>query len=209
MLQNNEFREKRKIDLNEKVKKILIFVGFVMAGISAIVYLTLVIVLVVGFEKHISKNELMIFLLLGIVAGLLINMSLRKQGRDFARNLPEVKELFIEINKLKGESKNIKLRPVWVYEAIDILRDILIKGASAFATLYFTISIIVDGLGDVIYILTAISNLTLFTGFGFVGLTNSYDKYLEREVPRIKQEISKLKELNLSEREIRANSEKD
>ena len=68
-----------KTPIYAKVKTALTYTGFALAIISSISYLILVYILINGFEASYQREQLIGFLILGAVAGILINLSMRTQ----------------------------------------------------------------------------------------------------------------------------------
>ena len=50
-----------------------------------------------------------------------------------------------------------------------------------------------EGMNNGVYIGNAISNLLMFTGFGFLALNSSYEKYIMYKIPRLKEETNMMK----------------
>ncbi len=178
----------------DKLKKSFTFIGFVLAGLAAVAYLILLYIIIGGFEKGIETDKLLMFLIIGAIDGILINISLGIQGISFAKLEPAAVSVNEEYQELTAKDKDTKFRKLWVFNLFEILKDIFTKGATTVLSLYFTITIIIEGLGDFKYFFLGIVNVLLYLGFGFLRLVKSYDHYLENEVPLKRQKILKLKE---------------
>lgn len=171
----------------KRFKNVILFIGFVLAGISAIAYLILLYIIITGFEIVIASHELLIFLILGAIAGLMISLSLRIQGISLAKN--ENNDLYERLHLLTGKDLETKLFPMWAFHLINIVKDILVKGVSMVVTLYFSITIIIKGLGDFKYFWLGIVNILLYFGFGFLALVKAYEHTLANEIPLVRQKI--------------------
>lgn len=191
---------KKKRERYEKIKNILLYTGMILSIISAITYLIITFILVKGFETHIASDKLLVFLFIGAVAGVMINLSLRIQGLDFAKDLADNKNTLKEYLDLIVEDKKTKLYPMWVMFLKTILTDIIIKGGTLVVTMYFTISFVIDGMGDEKYIWLGIANTLMYLGLGFLSLAKAYDYYNEKHIPYLKQKIAQIK-LRLKEEE--------
>lgn len=177
----------------EKFSDLLKYTGFILTFVSIIAYLIIVSVIIRGFTVNLGKEALLIFLILGAVDGILIGLSLRIQGITFAEEEVESKKILNELTKLKGESKDEKLRPLWQYHLTNILKDVFIKGLSIVVSLYFAIEVAYKGLQDMKYFWLAVANIFMFLGFGMMSLANSYKYYLNEINPLNQQKINKMK----------------
>ncbi len=186
--------KKDKKEFYEKVKTALVYTGSILTVMSAIAYLVVVAILVYGFETKVDSNQLLVFLGLGAFTGVLMNLSMRIQGIDFAKELPDSKEVLEELTNLTGKSDKVKLYPIWVMFLKTILQDIFIKGGSIMVTLYFSIEIVINGLGDNKYFYLGIVNVLLYLGLGMLSLAKAYDYYIEKHIPYMQQRINRLKE---------------
>lgn len=182
-----------KVNFLEKFKSGFIFTGFIVAGIAGIAYIILLVIIVLGFSVDIGKESLLIFLTLGALDGILITGALRLQGFDFAKSEKEVKKVLDEYNDLIAKDTKNTLRPLWWYVLFSTIKDIVFKGISIVLTLFFTITVMIEGVGDVKYIWLGIFNVLMFLGFGILSMVKAYDHYLNNEVILIKQKILKLK----------------
>lgn len=190
MSKEQERIEKPKITFQDFIRN----VGYFFAGTSIVAYLAILYIVVFGFEAAVSNEKLAFFLLLGNLAGIMSSIGFRIQGVDNAKNTDEGKKVNKEYSDLLATDKNVKLRPLWVFHLINTLKDIFTKGLTTFVTLYFTITIIIDGLGDAKYFGLGIANIFMYVGFGLIALSKAYEHYIEREIPRLKQKIIRMKE---------------
>lgn len=206
----NKFDEfsKSKKQLYERVKDILTYTGVILAAVAAIAYLILVYIIIYGFEVDYSRNQLIVFIVLGAVVGLLINIAMRIQGIDFAKITPTAKVVLKELTDSLGQSDKVKIRPMWVMFLSQTLKDIVIKGGAIGFTIYYTIDISYSGLGEEKYFLLALANIVLYFGIGLISMSRAYDYYLESHIPYMKQKIKKL-ELEKKEEGIEENERID
>lgn len=193
MNENLEKYNVQKKELYERIKNYLTYTGTALAIISAIVYLILVYIIIYGFEVSYSKTQLLMFIILGSVVGILISVSMRMQGLDFAKLNPTAKRVLNELTRLKGVSDEVKLRPVWMMFLTTILKDVIIKGGTIGVTIYFTIDISYNGLGEEKYFWLALANIVLYFGLGLISMSKAYDYYLDSHIPYMEQKIKKLK----------------
>lgn len=193
----NKFDEfsKSKKQYYERVKDILTYTGVILAAVAAIAYLILVYIIIYGFQVDYSRDQLIAFIVLGAVVGLLINIAMRIQGIDFAKITPTAKVVLKELTDSLGQSDKVKIRPMWVMFLSTILKDIVIKGGTIGFTIYYTIDISYSGLGEEKYFLLALANIVLYFGLGLISMSKAYDYYLESHIPFMQQKIKKL-ELN-------------
>src|SRR5690554_1825705 len=108
-----EFKENKK-EFYERVKNALTYTGVILAVVAAIAYLILVYIIIYGFEVNYSKDQLIAFIVLGAIVGLLINIAMRIQGIDFAKITPTAKVVLKELTDSLGQSDKVKIRPMWV-----------------------------------------------------------------------------------------------
>lgn len=182
-----------------KLNKVLNWMGTIIAGVAAIAYLAIIFILINGFTAGVENTKLFIFLLLGAIDGVLISGSLRFQGVTFAKteeaNVAQIKEY----TELRGKSKSVKLYPIWIMYVRSTIIDIIFKGGSLLATMYFTVSIMLEGMKDGQYFVLGIVNVLMFIGLGFMGLAKGYNHYQENQVPYLQQKIDQLKEEKANE----------
>lgn len=177
-----------------KFKQVLIWSGTTLAVISSIIYVAIVYVLVKGFEQQLETSKLLLFVILGAIVGVLITMSLRIQGIEFAKNTKESQDALKELRDLRSKNTKKRIYSITFYTIIQFFVDIVTKGITSALTVYYSISIIIDGIHDEKYILMAFSNIFLFVGLGMLAMSKAYDFYIENHIPFIKQKIQKEKE---------------
>lgn len=188
-----ELEEKRKDFKVNAFMNIMLYVGFGLAGLVGIVYLMLLYIIIEGFEVKIDSNGLIVILGLSALAGIMISLALRTQGIAYAKQTEEAKAVDKEYAKLVGKDADIKLQKMWVFELTNILKDVFVKGLSIATTLYLSFTLIVEGIGDMQYLLLGVSNVVLYFGLGLVGMVKAYNFYNDNQIPLIKQKIERLK----------------
>ena len=134
------------INMTDKIKNILLYTGVIGALISAIAYVVLTIVIVMGFETEMDSNKQLLFSIIGALDGLLITNLLRSQGVSLAKQEPQNKAVMDEYNKLINKNKKVKsLKQIHYYFVKNFIMDIFSKAATIGATSYFMLYIFMDG----------------------------------------------------------------
>lgn len=207
---NEKIKEVQEVkkEFYEKIKNALTYTGVILAVVAAIAYLILVYVIIYGFSVDYSQEQLIGFIMLGAVVGILMNIAMRIQGIDFAKLTPTAKKTLKELTDSIGKSDNAKMRPMWVMFSTSIIKDIVIKGGVIGLSLYYTIDISYSGLGEEKYFLLALANIVLYFGLGLISMSKAYDYYLESHIPFMQQKIKKL-ELEKKEEGIEENERID
>lgn len=182
--------DKPKIEI---LNNILNNIGIGLAVIAGIAYIIIVFVLIEGFEAKAETDVLTVFVVLGAVAGVLISLSLRSQGIQHAKQTEIAKRLNDELRDLKGKSEKTFILPMWLWFTFNFIKDVIFKGVSSALTIYFTVSIMYEGIKDYTYLWLAAVNLVMFVGFGLMGLSGGYDRYMNYQIPYLQQKIEKLK----------------
>lgn len=194
--------ESKKIaqTLNEKVKQILNIMGFVFSGLGIVGYLITIFLLVFGAGgiMFVLMGKDGLFFIINFAYGLFIRSGFYIQGIIFAKT--EFKVLLNEYYNLRvAKEKKRKIHSFGYKLTMEIIRTtlvqvgiFLISGAGLVYLAGF------DGMNNPVYLWNAISNLFMFTGFGFLALNSSYEKYIIYRIPCIKEEIRKMKELKES-----------
>lgn len=190
--------ENKKISkkLNAKVKEMLSFIGFILSILGGIGYFITILILVLGtgdlnFEL-IGKDG--IFFIIGFMFGLVIRSGFYIQGITYAKT--EFKPVIAEYhNLIVCETKDKRMKSFEFKLGFEIFRTTVMQFLTYFIG---TVGLIylagVSGMNNGVYIGNAISNLFMFTGFGFLALNSSYEKYIIFKIPRIKEKIRLLKE---------------
>ena len=181
--------------MTNKVKNILLYTGSIGAIISAVAYIIITVVLVLGFETQMEMDKQILFSVIGAVDGLLITLMLRSQGIALAKNEDESKKIMAEyyqvINKTK---KSKKLHTINYYYIKDFIIDIFTKAGIIALTTSLMLYIFMDGSGDYGLIGLAISNILMFACFGIIALSKFYSLYIEQHIPVIKERIIRIKD---------------
>lgn len=167
--------------------------GLILTVVAVVFYLLIVWVIIDGFETEKELNMLTVFVVLGAIVGVMISLSLRLQGIQYAKDTPTAKAQLEELRDLQGKSDKTKIYPIWVWFTIKLLLDFIFKGVTSALMLYFSISIMYEGIKDYTYMLLAITNVVMFVGFGMLGLSGGYQRYLYYQIPYNQQKIEKLK----------------
>ena len=181
--------------LEKKILPVLNYVGIIVASIMAIAYVVVVFVLIKGFEVN-ELLETTVFACVNAGVGFGIMQALKAQGEQFARMLPENKEL--EKKYYKNKTKDKKIHSMKYFWVTSVLKDALIKCATLAATTIGLIYIVIQGSNDYNMLWLALVNLLMFVGFGFMSLVKAYNYYNNQQVPYMKE---KLKEINAQEPE--------
>jgi hypothetical protein len=138
------------------------------------------------------QNQLL-FAVLGACTGLIITFSLRGQGIAFAKREDESVEVMKAYHEALNKSKKEKqLKDISHYLFWSTIKDIVVKGISVGVSTYFILYIFMQGNGDWSLIGLALANLFMFSGFGLVALSKTYDKYIEEHIPVIRERTKKI-----------------
>ena len=188
-------KEKGQDVLTANIRRVLLYSGFIGAGISAVSYLIATFVMIRGVSSDLNFQNQMLFSALGAIVGILISTLLRSQGILYAKQNPEVKEIMVNYTTEKNKAlKSDKLHMIGWYMFWALVRDIFIKGISVAVSTFLIVYIFVEGSGDWALLWLAISNIGLFSGFGLVSLSKMYENYIEKHLPAVIQRTIRLKE---------------
>lgn len=182
--------------LNDKIKQALYITGYFLSALGAVGYLITITVLVYGTKdlnfNLIGKDGL--FFTIGMVFGLVIRSGFYIQGAKYAKE--ENKETMQEYFNLRA--KNVKNKKIHSYEfklAVEVTMTTVLQ-----VGIFFVMSLGViylaglKGMDNPVYIVNAVSNLLMFTGFGFLALNSAYEKYNAYKIPYIKERIREISE---------------
>ncbi len=179
--------------MNKKLEELLLYVGTAGAIVSALAYIIIISVLVVGIESSMEIEQLLLVSTIGAVAGVLIVGMLRSQGKMFAEkedvSQAIMKQYFKAINKNKPRKK---LHTISWFMVKSIVGDIMFKGLSVAAMTYFSVTVFMSGNGDFALIGLAFANTLMFISFGILAMRKSYMFYLNEHLPAIQQIIENL-----------------
>ena len=180
--------------MNDKLKNLLIYTGAVGSLISAIAYLVVTYVIVVGFDSTVDQEKQILFAALGALVGLMITFTLRTQGITFAQKETSSQIVMDEYYLLINKKKTLKqLHTIKYFVIVSTIKDIITKGISIGISTWFIMYIFMEGNGDFSLFALTISNILMFAGFGLVALSKAYDKYMDEHIPVIKTIIERLK----------------
>lgn len=179
--------------MNDKLKKVMLWSASVGAALTALVYLTAIIIMVIGIENTLGQEKQLLYSLIGAVAGMLIIYMLREQGISLAANEQSSKEIMHKYYDALNKSKKVKqLKTINYYRMVWILKDVVTKGATVMLSTLGILYVFIEGNGDIGLILLATGNLLLFATFGIMGLSKAYNKYINEHLPVIKELTKKL-----------------
>lgn len=172
--------------MSAKLKKLLNYTGAFASIISALAYLVVTYVIVMGFETDIELESQILFSCLGAFTGLMISFFLRNQGVALAKQDENAKKVMEAYYKAINKKKKLKkLHTIKFYLFWSTIGDIFTKGLTIGVSTWFILYIFMEGNGDYGLFLLAISNILMFAGFGVMNLSKAYDKYLEEHIPII------------------------
>lgn len=182
------------MSMTTKFKNVLIYTGTIGAIISAIAYIVVTVVLILGFEQSMELEKQILFSIIGAVDGVLITLMLRNQGIALAKNEDESKRImkayYEQLNKTK---KAKQLHTITYHYTIALIFDIIIKGLFVALTTYMILYIYMDGNGDFALLGLAFANIIMFVCFGIIALSKFYDLYKDEHLPVIIELTNKLK----------------
>jgi len=181
--------------MSDKIKNFLIYTGLFASIISAIAYLIVTYVLVVGFSTQLEIQKQVLFAVLGASTGLMITFFLRSQGVAFAKREEESKKIMALYYEALNKKKTVKqLHTITYFMIWSTIKDIFSKGLSIGLTTSFLMYIFMEGNGNFALFGLAVANIFMFAGFGLMALSKAYDKYLDEHIPVIKAITAKLKQ---------------
>jgi hypothetical protein len=181
--------------MSDKIKNLLIYTGLFASIISAIAYLIVTYVLVVGFSTQLELQKQILFAVLGASTGLMITFFLRSQGIAFAKREEESKKVMTLYYEALNKKKTVKqLHTITHFMIWSTIKDIFSKGISIGLTTSFLMYIFMEGNGNFALFGLAVANIFMFAGFGLMALSKAHDKYLDEHIPVIKAITEKLKQ---------------
>ena len=189
-LQKNK---KIKVKLTEKIKDLLLYVGFFFSLIGGFAYIVITVVLVTGFEANLELENQIVFSVISALIGLSISFALRNQGIAFAKKEKLSQEVMKKYYEVVNKTKKTKdLHDIKYYLIRATIIDFFIKGIIVGVMIWFMISIFIGGSKNYGLVGLAFANLLLFTGFGLIALSSAYDKYVDEHIPVIIQRTERL-----------------
>jgi hypothetical protein len=171
----------------DKIKRIVLFIGYICSAVGAAAYLLVVVIMNVGFKASTEITGDVVFAAITAVVGLLISQSLKWQGIIFAKNEPDVKAVWERFYGRK--TKQRKYKSLTAFWTKSIITDVLMKAISIITINLGIIYVFIAGNGDPMRILMAFANLIMFAGFGMTSLTKAYDFTKEQHVPWMEHQI--------------------
>lgn len=180
--------------MSDKLKNTLVWMGSVLAGVAGIVYFILTVIMIMGIHTSMDPQQRLLFTILGAVSGFLINMSLTTQGIQLAQK--ENKKLLDEYNSLlfKKKKKLNFFDTIEWYMIRKTVTTLIFKAGSVGVSTYLIIYIFFDGNGDFSLIFIALSNIIMFTGFGLLSMSKSYEHYNNKHIVILRERITRLKD---------------
>ena len=170
--------------LSQRIKDLLLYVGFASALISVIGYIAVTIVMIKGFTSAFELQNQIMFSLVGAGIGLIITFSLRYQGIAFAKSEDDSKTVMKAYYEAKNKHKKEKeLKDINAYLINKTIKDVIIKGVIFIVTTTLVIDLFSKGNGDWSLIWLMIFNIFMFTGFGLMAIAGAYDHYIEQHIP--------------------------
>ena len=168
-------------------------VGIIGAALAGVVDIIAVIIFVFGvnIEQDMTSNT--IYAIINAFVGVLINVLLRYQGQKYAEIENEEVRKKYYAKKIEKEKHHL---PLGWYNALNAVKDIVIKGCSAAFSVAGVIYISIQGTHAPVMILITIATLVLFTCFGLMGMNKSYCRYYDVQIPYMEKIIKEREENN-------------
>lgn len=171
---------------HETLLKILNNIGIIGSVLAAVVDIILVVVFVLGINIKQNMTSTIIFSIINALIGILINFLLRYQGQKYAEiENEELCKKFYE-DKVKKEKRHI---PISVYNALLVIKDILIKGCTTTFSIFGLIYISIEGSKNPIQILMTFATLVMFACFGLMNMNSSYCRFYNKQVPYMEYQL--------------------
>lgn len=191
--------EEKKSVFDKKIKPAITYVGTIGAILMSIAYVITVIVLIFGFKAEAALN-LTIFSVVTAAVGLVVMQFLKIQGIDFAKNIPENKELIKRYYQTTTkDKKNHSIKYFWT---TTVIKDVLIKGVTLAGSSVGVVYLVLEGSRDWKLLMLAGVNLIMFVCFGLLSLVKAYDFYNNQHVKYMRD---KLAEVELAHKEEKNN----
>lgn len=189
----------KRFSFETKIQPILNYVGLIGACITAIAYIIIVMVMIIGFKAQMTATTL-VFAIVNAVIGLIIMQLLKVQGISFAKNLPENKAIIDEY--YKKDTKDKKYVSINTFWRRSVIKDIIFKGISVGISSAGLIFIVIVGTNDYNLLLLALTNLLMFICFGLLSLNTAYEFYNNRHVPYMIEMLRLAKESKTEPTEV-------
>lgn len=172
---------------HEVLLKLLNNIGIVGAVLTAIVDILLTVVFIVGVDINIDANACIVFAVVNACVGILINTLLRYQGQKYA----EIENQDICDKFYNKQAKEKKYIPFWLWNIIQFIKDILIKGCTVAFSIGGALYLTIEGSKNPIQLLFTLTTLVLFTCFGLISMNSSYYRFYNIQIPYMQKEINK------------------
>lgn len=176
--------------LEAKIKEALHYIGLIGSALMCVAYIITAVILVQGFSTRLEWTNSIVFSAINAVVGCIIMQFLKVQGIEFAKALPENKELIARFYNTKTKAR--KLHSVRYYWITTVVKDVLIKGITLAATTFGMIYIVIQGSHDYHLLLLAVVNLIMFICFGLLSMNSAYDFYNQEHIAWIKEQLNQL-----------------
>lgn len=176
---------------HELLLKVLNNIGIIGAIFSAIADIIFVMLFIFGIEIKQDFTATIIFAVVNALIGILIGSLLRYQGQKYAEI--ENKELLDRYynKKIKSEKKHISMG---MWQLINILKDIFIKGVSTTFSIAGLVYISIKGSNNPIQLLITLCTLVMFACFGLIGMNSAYYRFYNIQIPYMNKELEEKKE---------------
>ena len=176
-----------------KIAPILNYVGAIGASITAIMYIIIVIIMIVGMKAR-NITSVVEFAVVNAIVGLVIAQFLKIQGESFARNSEENKAVVEKYYNTKTKDKKIhSMNYFWV---TSLIKDIGTKVLGVTLTSIGITIIAIQGMHDYTYLMLALANLFMFISLGLLGMNKAYNYFNNMHVPYMKEKIKEAEEQN-------------
>lgn len=174
--------------MERKIRESLKYIASVGALLTIIAYISLVVVLIVGFEKKFQFESTLLFSTINAIFGLIVMLLLREQGITFAKSNENNKKIMEDYHEaINKKKKQKKLRTIKSYRLIKALIDLITKSITVLIMSFFVVYIIIEGQNDWSLMLLAVVNILMFVSFGLLSLEKAYNFYNEEHIAAIKE----------------------
>lgn len=179
--------------MSESLKKVLLWTGLIGSILGGITYLITIYIIVQGFNTSKDVATEILFLVISSIFGVVIIGLVRIQGATLAASEPASREVTSRYNKALNKTKSLKkLRTINHYLVKSTIFDIFTKGLLIGFSSYAIFVWAYNGNGNYSLFLLALGQLLMFYGFGVLGLSKAYDKYIYEHLPILEERIIKL-----------------
>lgn len=157
--------------------------GLILACVFGVVYLVVIGVMIAGFNAYTTFEETFVFALINLFFGIAIAISCHCFGRDKAKELPENKKIMDELFAKKPKKEH---KPIY-YEVLSIVKIVFTKGLFAVISTSLTIYLVIEGSKDLMMLVLALSNLCMWSAFGFYEISKAYDNFNTKQITYYKR----------------------